>query len=65
LSFGKIVVFEQGKPVTGDLDALLEPIMRRQDIDVFITLGDGNGQSLLKASDLSHGYISINADYRS
>lgn len=65
LSFGKIVVFKQGKPVAGDLDALLEPLMRKQDIDIFITLGDGNGQSILKASDLTREYININADYRS
>lgn len=65
LSFGKIVVFEKGRPVEGDMDALLEPIMRKQDIDVFITLGDGEGSSMLKASDLTREYISINADYRS
>ncbi len=65
LSFGKVIVFEKGKPVAGDLDALLEPIMRKQDIDVIITLGDGNGSSMLQASDLTKEYISINADYRS
>ncbi|CCO22839.1 bifunctional glutamate N-acetyltransferase/amino-acid acetyltransferase ArgJ [Maridesulfovibrio hydrothermalis] len=65
LSFGKIIVFEKGKPVQGDLDALLEPVMRKQDIDIFITLGDGEGHSVLKASDLTREYISINADYRS
>ncbi|WP_432738400.1 bifunctional glutamate N-acetyltransferase/amino-acid acetyltransferase ArgJ [Maridesulfovibrio sp. FT414] len=65
LSFGKVVVFEKGKPVAGDLDALLEPIMRKQDIDVIITLGDGDGTSMLKASDLTNEYIRINADYRS
>ncbi|NDV23870.1 bifunctional glutamate N-acetyltransferase/amino-acid acetyltransferase ArgJ [Desulfovibrio sp. JC022] len=65
LSFGKIVVFEKGKPVEGDMDALLEPIMRKQDVEVNITLGDGNGSSVLQASDLTREYISINADYRS
>ncbi|WP_027720416.1 bifunctional glutamate N-acetyltransferase/amino-acid acetyltransferase ArgJ [Maridesulfovibrio zosterae] len=65
LSFGKIVVFEKGKPVQGDLDALLAPLMRKQDIDIFITLGDGEGHSILKASDLTREYININADYRS
>ncbi|MFW5500821.1 MULTISPECIES: bifunctional glutamate N-acetyltransferase/amino-acid acetyltransferase ArgJ [unclassified Maridesulfovibrio] len=65
LSFGKIVVFEKGKPVEGDMDALLEPIMRKQDVEVNITLGDGEGTSILQASDLTKEYISINADYRS
>lgn len=65
LAFGKITAFEKGKPVDEDLDALLQSVMRKQDITVRITLGDGNGRSTLKASDLSHDYISINADYRS
>ena len=65
LSFGKIVVFEKGKPLEGDIDALLEPIMRKQDIQVNINLGDGQGSSILQASDLTREYISINADYRS
>ncbi|WP_319777371.1 bifunctional glutamate N-acetyltransferase/amino-acid acetyltransferase ArgJ [Maridesulfovibrio sp.] len=65
LSFGKIVVFEKGKPVVGDLDALLEPIMRKQDIKVNISLADGDGSSMLQASDLTREYININADYRS
>lgn len=65
LSFGKIIVFEKGKPIAGDLDALLEPIMRKQDVEVIITLADGDGTALLKASDLTKEYISINADYRS
>lgn len=65
LSFGKIIVFEKGKPVEGDMDALLEPIMRKQDIEINITLGDGNGSSRLQASDLTREYININADYRS
>lgn len=65
LSFGRIIVFEKGKPVEGDMDALLEPIMRKQDVHVNITLGDGKGSSMLQASDLTREYISINADYRS
>ena len=65
LRFGKITVFEKGKPVEGDMDALLEPIMRKQDIEVIITLGDGDGKASLLASDFSKEYIAINADYRS
>ena len=47
------------------MDTLLEPIMRKQDVEVNITLGDGEGSSMLQASDLTKEYISINADYRS
>lgn len=65
LSFGKIVVFEKGRPVEGDMDALLEPLMRKQDIQVNISLDDGQGSAVLQASDLTREYIDINADYRS
>ncbi|MBI9112073.1 bifunctional glutamate N-acetyltransferase/amino-acid acetyltransferase ArgJ [Maridesulfovibrio ferrireducens] len=65
LRFGKITVFKEGKPVEGDLDALLDPIMRKQDIEIIIDLGDGDGTARLMASDLTNEYISINADYRS
>ncbi|SDK39533.1 glutamate N-acetyltransferase [Maridesulfovibrio ferrireducens] len=65
LRFGKITVFKEGKPVEGDMDALLDPIMRKQDIEIIIDLGDGDGTARLMASDLTNEYISINADYRS
>ncbi|WP_320171328.1 bifunctional glutamate N-acetyltransferase/amino-acid acetyltransferase ArgJ [Maridesulfovibrio sp.] len=65
LGFGQVVVFENGTPVEGDLDALLDPIMRKQDVDINISLGSGSGSAVLRASDLTKEYISINADYRS
>ncbi len=59
-----ITIFEHGKPVTGDLDGLLAPHLRRQEIPIQIRLGDGPGRYELLASDLTHEYININADYR-
>jgi glutamate N-acetyltransferase / amino-acid N-acetyltransferase len=60
-----ITLFEHGKPVAGDLDGLLAPHLRRQEIPIQIRLGDGPGRYELLASDLTHEYININADYRS
>lgn len=65
LSFGDIVVFEKGRPIEGDIDAVLKPLMTRQDILINVSLGDGTGRSSLLASDFTHDYVSINADYRS
>lgn len=65
LSFGDIVIFEKGRPVEGDMDSVLKPLMKRQDIEVNISLGNGTGSSSLLASDFTHDYVSINADYRS
>ena len=59
-----ITIFEHGKPVEGDLDGLLAPHLRRQEIPIHIRLGDGPGRYELLASDLTHEYININADYR-
>lgn len=38
--------------------------MQRQDIDIAVTVGNGNGKARVYSCDLTHGYISINADYR-
>lgn len=65
VAIGSIAVFENGKPVQGDLDSLLAPHMKRQDISLRIRLGDGPGEYTVLASDLTHEYVSINADYRS
>jgi glutamate N-acetyltransferase/amino-acid N-acetyltransferase len=65
VAIGGITVFAEGQPVAGDLDSLLAPHMRRKEISVSITLGEGPGEYVLLASDLTHDYVSINADYRS
>lgn len=65
LALGDIVIFEKGRPIEGDMDAILKPLMKKQDIQINISLGDGTGYSSLLASDFTHDYVSINADYRS
>jgi len=65
VKIGGIPVFLAGAPVPGDLDSLLEPHMRRNEIAVDVELGDGPGRYVLLASDLSYEYVKINADYRS
>lgn len=64
MALGGITIFEGGRPREGDLDSLLAPVMRRQDISIEIRLGDGPGEYTLLASDLSYDYVKINADYR-
>ncbi len=46
-------------------DALLKEPLERRDIFIDITLGSGPGEYTLLASDLTHEYVNINADYRS
>ncbi len=59
-----IEIFNKGEPTDIDVDAVfLEPFEQR-DIPLEINLQEGNGFAELKASDLSHAYVSCNADYR-
>ena len=39
--------------------------MKNQDIVLTIKLGEGDGKATIWTCDLTHGYIDINADYRS
>ena len=48
-----------------DFDALLREPLDGTDVTLDISLGDGPGAARLLASDLSHAYVSLNADYRS
>ena len=64
LTIGGILVFEKGQPAPEDLDALLAPIMRHQDVRIDLLIGSGRGTFTLLASDLSKRYVEINADYR-
>ncbi|MBU1230184.1 MAG: bifunctional glutamate N-acetyltransferase/amino-acid acetyltransferase ArgJ [Proteobacteria bacterium] len=64
LKIGGILVFENGQPSPEDLDALLAPCMRHQDVQIELVLGQGRGTFTLLASDLTKRYVEINADYR-
>jgi glutamate N-acetyltransferase/amino-acid N-acetyltransferase len=58
-----VTLFEGGRPVPGHPAAELAPLLEEREIAVDISLGDGPGLYELLASDLSHEYVSINADY--
>lgn len=60
-----VELFRKGRPTTEDFDSLLKAPMEKQDLTLEISLGNGSGEYTLLASDLTHEYVSINADYRS
>jgi glutamate N-acetyltransferase/amino-acid N-acetyltransferase len=39
--------------------------MKNAELEIGIDMGVGNGASTVWTCDLTHGYISINAEYRS
>lgn len=59
-----VEVFLHEQPVDRDLDALLMKPLESRDIPIEIVIGSGPGEYSLLASDLSHEYVNINADYR-
>ncbi|WP_271438859.1 bifunctional glutamate N-acetyltransferase/amino-acid acetyltransferase ArgJ [Pontixanthobacter luteolus] len=65
IGFGGIWAAKNGQPVP-DYDE--EPVARHlqgQDITIEIDIGIGGGSATVWTCDLTHGYIDINADYRS
>nr|WP_217359620.1 bifunctional glutamate N-acetyltransferase/amino-acid acetyltransferase ArgJ [Ruegeria arenilitoris] len=65
ISFGDILVAEKGwvSPDYREEDAAA--YMKGQDLVIAVDLGLGEGKSTVWTCDLTHGYIEINADYRS
>ena len=49
-----------------DLDeAPVTAHLRGREIEIAVDVGDGPGRATVWTCDLTHGYIDINADYRS
>ncbi len=64
ISIEGLEVVHDGTPTPFE-EAHAAELMKRRDIHVHVSLGAGPGMALYWTSDLSHDYVSINADYRS
>ena len=65
IRFGEILVAEKGWVSPHYREADAATYMKGQDLVIAVDLGLGDGQATVWTCDLTHGYISINADYRS
>ena len=65
ISFGATQVAQNGLPVDGYDETPVAAHLKGQEIRIGVGLGLGQGQATVWTCDLTHGYISINADYRS
>ncbi len=65
IRFGVTEVAAAGMVVPGYDEAPVAAHLAGQDIDIGVDLGLGDGRATVWTCDLTHGYISINADYRS
>ena len=65
IRFGATQVASGGLAVEGYDEAPVTAHLKGQEIAIGVDLGLGEGRATVWTCDLTHGYISINADYRS
>ncbi len=65
ISFGGMRVAANGGVVQGYDEGPVAAHLQGQDVEVAVDIGLGDGRATVWTCDLTHGYISINADYRS
>jgi glutamate N-acetyltransferase/amino-acid N-acetyltransferase len=64
LHFNGVCMAQGGIFAGGDAEARGTEVLKMKEFNVHIDLGLGNGTATVYTSDLSHEYVSINADYR-
>ncbi|MFV0384545.1 bifunctional ornithine acetyltransferase/N-acetylglutamate synthase, partial [Paracoccus sp. (in: a-proteobacteria)] len=65
IRFGDMVLAEHGWRAPGYDEAAASAYMKNQNLLIAVDLGLGQGARTVWTCDLTHGYIDINADYRS
>ncbi|GHG82725.1 bifunctional glutamate N-acetyltransferase/amino-acid acetyltransferase ArgJ [Pseudodonghicola xiamenensis] len=65
IRFGDILVAENGWVSPNYSEDQAAAYMKGQDLVIAVDLGLGSGKATVWTCDLTHGYIEINADYRS
>jgi glutamate N-acetyltransferase/amino-acid N-acetyltransferase len=65
ISIGGIPIAAEGGPVPNYEEAQVAEYMKGREITIDVDLGIGRGKATVWTCDLTHGYIDINASYRS
>ena len=65
IGFGGIWTAKEGQPLAEYDEAPVAAHLKSPSVSIQIDIGMGNGRATVWTCDLTHGYISINADYRS
>lgn len=65
IGFGGHWAAREGQPVADYDEAPVAAHLQGEEIDIAVDLGLGDGRATVWTCDLTHGYIDINADYRS
>ena len=65
IGFGGTWCAKEGLPLADYDEAPVAAHLKGREVDIAVDLGLGTGRATVWTCDLTHGYISINADYRS
>ena len=65
IGFGGVWAAREGQPLADYDETPVAAHLAGQEVDIEVDLGLGQGRATVWTCDLTHGYISINADYRS
>jgi len=65
IKIGGYLVAENGAAAKGYEEGPIARHMQGQEIDIEVDIGLGDGMATIWTCDLTHGYITINGDYRS
>ena len=65
IRFGDLVAAEHGAPSHTYDEAAMSAYMKNSELEISVDVGVGKASAHVYTCDLTHGYISINGDYRS
>ena len=63
--FGDLVAAEHGAVAAAYDEAAMSAYMKNAELEIAVDVGVGDGAAMMWTCDLTHGYVSINGDYRS
>ncbi|OSM02175.1 bifunctional glutamate N-acetyltransferase/amino-acid acetyltransferase ArgJ [Magnetofaba australis] len=64
IHLGEALIVERGGRAASYTEEMGQAVMKRDEIEISIDLGSGDGRAEVWSCDLTHEYVSINADYR-
>jgi glutamate N-acetyltransferase/amino-acid N-acetyltransferase len=65
IRFGDLVAAKDGHVSPDYSEAKMSAYMKRKELEVAVDVGVGRASAVMWTCDLTHGYVSINGDYRS
>jgi glutamate N-acetyltransferase/amino-acid N-acetyltransferase len=65
VKFGDLFAARDGRVAPDYSEDKMSAYMKRKELEVSVDVGVGRGSAVMWTCDLTHGYVSINGDYRS